>query len=86
MYNITFVIFRHSTTCLAYARAKYTHRHTRPWGIGAKSEVKAIGVLYSNSKSAVMVDGNLSDPFQINTGVLLGMFLHHSSLLCLSTT
>ena len=34
--------------------------------------VNAIGVLYNNSKSAVMVDGNLSDPFQVTTGVLQG--------------
>ena len=34
--------------------------------------VKAIGVLCNYSKSAVMVDGNLSDPFQVTTGVLQG--------------
>ena len=34
--------------------------------------VNAIGVLYNNSRSAVMVDGNLSDPFQVTTGVLQG--------------
>ena len=28
--------------------------------------------LYKNSKSAVMVDGNLSDPFDVTTGVLQG--------------
>eukprot|EP00058_Branchiostoma_floridae_P000739 XP_002586227.1 hypothetical protein BRAFLDRAFT_132368 [Branchiostoma floridae] len=32
--------------------------------------VNAINVLYNNSKSAVMVDGNISDPFQVTTGVL----------------
>ena len=34
--------------------------------------VNAINVLYNNSKSAVMVDGNISDPFQVTTGVLQG--------------
>ena len=34
--------------------------------------VNAISVLYNNSKSAVMVDGNLSDPFEVTTGVLQG--------------
>ena len=34
--------------------------------------VNAISVLYKNSKSAVMVDGGLSDPFDITTGVLQG--------------
>ena len=29
-------------------------------------------MLYKNSKSAVMVDGNLSDPFDVTTGVLQG--------------
>ena len=34
--------------------------------------VNAIGALYNNSKSAVMVDGNISDPFEVSTGVLQG--------------
>ena len=34
--------------------------------------VNAIGVLYNNSKSAVMVDGNISEPFEVSTGVLQG--------------
>ena len=33
--------------------------------------VNAISVLYNNFKSAVMVDGNISDPFQVTTCVLL---------------
>ena len=32
--------------------------------------VNAISVLYKNSRSTVMVDGNLSDPFDVTTGVL----------------
>ena len=34
--------------------------------------VTAIGALYNNSKSAVMVDGNISEPFEVSTGVLQG--------------
>ena len=34
--------------------------------------VNAISVLYKNSKSAVMVDRGLSDPFDVTTGVLQG--------------
>jgi len=34
--------------------------------------VNAISALYNNSKSAVMVDGNISKPFQVTTGVLQG--------------
>ena len=34
--------------------------------------VNAISVLYKNSKSTVMVDGSLSDPFDVTTGVLQG--------------
>ena len=37
--------------------------------------VKAIDVLYNNPKSALMVDGNLSDPFQVTTWVLQGAVL-----------
>ena len=34
--------------------------------------VTALGALYNNSKSAMMVDGNISDPFEAYTGVLQG--------------
>ena len=34
--------------------------------------VNAIKVLYSNSSSAVMVDGSVSEPFDVTTGVLQG--------------
>ena len=34
--------------------------------------INAMGALYNNSKSAVMVDGNISDPFEVSTGVLQG--------------
>ena len=37
--------------------------------------VNAIGALYNNSKSAVMVDGNISEPFEVSTGVLQGDIL-----------
>jgi len=35
-----------------------------------KTIVNAIQVLYSNSSSAVMVDGSISEPFDVTTGVL----------------
>ena len=34
--------------------------------------VNAIGALYNNAKSAEMVDGNISEPFEVSTGVLQG--------------
>ena len=37
--------------------------------------VNAISTLYINSKSAVLVDGNISDPFEVSTGVLQGDIL-----------
>ncbi|XP_033127478.1 uncharacterized protein LOC117125175, partial [Anneissia japonica] len=41
----------------------------RHYGI-PETVVKAIQVLYNNSSSIVMVDGNISDPFPVTTGVL----------------
>ena len=43
----------------------------RHYGI-PESLVNAIGALYNNSKSTVMVDGNISDHFKVSTGVLQG--------------
>ena len=43
----------------------------RHYGI-PEAVVNAISVLYKNSKSAVMVEGGLSDPFDVTTGVLQG--------------
>lgn len=43
----------------------------RHYGI-PEAVVNAISVLYNNSKSAVMVDGNISDLFDVSTGVLQG--------------
>ena len=43
------------------------HHHRIPEVI-----VNAISVLYNKSKSAVMVGGNISGPFQVTTGVLQG--------------
>ena len=43
----------------------------RHYGI-PEAVVNAISTLYKNSKSAVMVDGNISDTFEISTGVLQG--------------
>ena len=46
----------------------------RHYGI-PEAVVNAISVLYKNSKSAVMVDGGLSDPFDVTTEVLQGHVL-----------
>jgi exonuclease III len=43
----------------------------RHYGI-PEAVVNAISALYNNSKSAVMVDGSISDPFNVSTGVLQG--------------
>ena len=43
----------------------------RHYGI-PEAVVDAISVLYKNSKSAVVVNGNLSDPFDVTTRVLQG--------------
>ena len=37
-----------------------------------ETTVNAIQVLYSNSSSAVIVNGSISDPFDVTTGVLQG--------------
>lgn len=46
----------------------------RHYGI-PETTVNAIQVLYSNSSSAVIVDGSISDPFDVTTGVLQGDIL-----------
>ena len=43
----------------------------RHYGISV-GVVNAISALYINSKVAVLVDGNISDPFEVSTGVLQG--------------
>ena len=43
----------------------------RHYGI-PEAVVNAISTLYKNSESAVMVDGNISAPFEVSTGVLQG--------------
>ena len=50
------------------------------------SIVNAIKVLYSSSSSAVMVDGSISEPSDVTTGVLQGDVLPPSYLLFLLTT
>ena len=40
--------------------------------------VNAISVIYNNPKKTVMVDGNISYPFQVTAGVLQGVFWNHS--------
>ena len=43
----------------------------RHYGI-PETLVNAIRVLYTNSSSSVMVDGSISKPFSVTTGVLQG--------------
>ena len=43
----------------------------RHYGI-PEAVVNAISTLYNNSRGAVMVEGNISDPFEVSTGVLQG--------------
>ena len=46
-----------------------------------KPIVNAIQVLYRNSSSAVMVDGSISEPFDVTTGIRQGDVLASSFLL-----
>ena len=37
-----------------------------------EDEINAVSVLYNNSKSAVMVEENILDPFEVSTSVVQG--------------
>ena len=52
-------------------------RILRHYGIPAKV-VRAIQAIYKNSKSAVLVEGKLSEEFDVTTGVLQGVLIRHS--------
>ena len=65
---VTFIDFKKSFDCI---NKKVMFSVLRHYGI-PENVVNAISVLYNNSKSAVMVDGNISDPFDVSTGVLQG--------------
>ena len=65
---ITFIDFKKAFDSI---NRKVTFAGLRHYGI-PEAVVNAISVLYKKSKSAVNVDGNLSDPFDVTTGVLQG--------------
>ncbi|KAI8509483.1 hypothetical protein Bbelb_133310 [Branchiostoma belcheri] len=66
--TVTFIDFKKAFDCINRRVMFSVLRH---YGI-PEVIVNAIQVLYYNSKSAVFVDGNISDPFQVTTGVLQG--------------
>ncbi len=66
--TVTFVDFKKAFDSINRSVMFSVLRH---YGI-PKSLVNAVQVLYSNSTSAVMVDGGISDPFNVTTGVLQG--------------
>ena len=66
--TITFIDFKKAFDSIKRSIMFATLRH---YGI-PEVIVNAIRVLYDNSKSAVMVDGNITDSFQVTTGVLQG--------------
>ena len=65
---VTFIDFKKAFDSI---NSKVMFADLRHYGI-PEAVVNAISVLYKNSKSAVMVDGNLSDLFDVTTGVLQG--------------
>ena len=65
---VTFIDFKKASDSI---NRKVMFAVLRHYGI-PEAVVNAISVLYKNSKSAVMVDGGLSDPFDVTTGVLQG--------------
>ena len=66
--TITFIDFKKAFDSI---NRKMMFSVLRHYGI-PESIVNAIRVLYTNSQSAVLVDGNVSDPFLVTTGVLQG--------------
>jgi hypothetical protein len=66
-------------TALAFIEAKTQLQPARNYG----KFVEAIRALYDYSASRVYVDGQYSQPFDITTGVLLGLFAIHR--LCYQT-
>ena len=66
--TVTFIDFKKAFDSI---NRKVMFAVLRHYGI-PKPLVDAIGVMYNNSKSAVMVDGSISDPFAVSTGVLQG--------------
>ena len=66
--TVTFIDFKKAFDSI---NRKMMFAVLRHYGI-PQAVVSAISVLYHNSSSAVMVDGNLSDTFVVSTGVLQG--------------
>lgn len=66
--TVTFVDFKKAFDSINRSVMFSVLRH---YGI-PKVVVSAIQVLYNDSNSAVMVDGSISEPFQVTTGVLQG--------------
>ncbi len=66
--TVTFIDFKKAFDSIS---RKVIFSVLRHYGI-PQPMVNAIGVLYNNSKSAVMVDGNISETFNVTTGVLQG--------------
>ena len=66
--TVTFVDFKKAFDSINRSVMFAVLRH---YGI-PQTLVNAIQVLYSNSSSAVMVDGDISEPFDVTTGVLQG--------------
>ena len=48
----------------------------RHYGI-PEDVINAVSALCNNSKSTVMVDGNISEPFEVSTAVIQGVVLAH---------
>ena len=68
---ITFIDFKKAFDSIDMTDMFAVLRH---YGIPA-TIVNAISELYNNSKSVVMVDGNISNPFQVTTGCCRTRFL-----------
>ena len=66
--TVTFIDFKKAFDSI---NRKMMFAVLRHYGI-PQAVVSATSVLYHNSSSAVMVDGNLSDTFVVSTGVLQG--------------
>ena len=66
--TVTFVDFKKAFDSINRTTMFSVLRH---YGI-PETTVNAIQVLYSNSSSAVIVDGSISNPFDVTTGVLQG--------------
>ena len=67
---VTFIDFKKAFD--SNQQESHVRSSSKLWDSRSCSQCNAISVLYKNSKSAVMMDGNFSDPFDVTTGVLQG--------------